>query len=886
MKHARSGASFVVLAFCLSSAANAAGGAGDTIKLAQGPSSGQSGTVVQIPPGRPTVTSPPPLVQTPPPPAATPAGAPAAQPATPIAGGKRIEIVVPFKERTLYIGDVSIAVTVKGEMVDMPLDRVLQLLAPIASPSMLDRVKAVAANRARITIGDLQTAGLKAAYDPALLEITVEVPIEDKQRRTLELASLDREDRGQFSPQSKISGWLTWRTAFDYIEKGPNTGLADPAFDLSSALRFGSWALENEAFVDTADTENKKFSRLGTRLVRDWPTSAMRLTIGDMTPFGRGYQTSPQMAGISLLQSYSSIQPGRNIRPSGQGAFALREPGTVEVYVNGRMVRRMDLDSGTYDVRDFPFTAGQNNIQFVVQDRTGRRELFAYNQFFDQSLLKAGLTEYLAAVGVESPMRNGEPDYSGRGVFTGYYRRGVNDDLTLGANLQGDKDNRLYGVEAVWANRLGILAFQGAASEGKAGTGTAFLMSFQRQNNPGPEEARQSFAFTAEARSRNFGGLNTATVINLTPGTPTAPNAGQNRTALDLAANYTRDISRDTNLSFDLGYSFGRDGQKDAGRARAALARRVGFDTSVGFEVRWDERGFGQGEDFGVLVTLNRRLGRDQSVRAFYDSAEKRTSVAWQRTPRDPYGEWSLSADVQNAPDGTAFNATAYRQFNRVETSLAQVAATDGSGKITDVRSSLRLAGSIAFADGTWALGRPIYDSFAIVKPHASLADRSVVVDQQPKGDAAHTGAFGPALVPDLSAYSRRTLVVGVKDLPPGYDLGSGTFDLLPGYHGAYVLEVGSAYSVTAIGSLVDSDGQPLALTAGKAFDLADPSHAPVEVFTNRQGRFAAQGLRPGRWRLEMGASSPVIYVIDINTTDGTLVRIPQPVRPSAEARK
>ena len=56
MKHARSGASFVVLAFCLSSAANAAGGAGDTIKLAQGPSSGQSGTVVQIPPGRPTVT--------------------------------------------------------------------------------------------------------------------------------------------------------------------------------------------------------------------------------------------------------------------------------------------------------------------------------------------------------------------------------------------------------------------------------------------------------------------------------------------------------------------------------------------------------------------------------------------------------------------------------------------------------------------------------------------------------------------------------------------------------------------------------------------------------------------------------------------------------------
>jgi outer membrane usher protein len=37
-----------------------------------------------------------------------------------------------------------------------------------------------------------------------------------------------------------------------------------------------------------------------------------------------------------------------------------------------------------------------------------------------------------------------------------------------------------------------------------------------------------------------------------------------------------------------------------------------------------------------------------------------------------------------------------------------------------------------------------------------------------------------------------------------------------------------------------------------------------VTLFTNREGRFGATGLAPGRWRIEMLTEPPTVYVIDV----------------------
>jgi outer membrane usher protein len=68
-------------------------------------------------------------------------------------------------------------------------------------------------------------------------------------------------------------------------------------------------------------------------------------------------------------------------------------------------------------------------------------------------------------------------------------------------------------------------------------------------------------------------------------------------------------------------------------------------------------------------------------------------------------------------------------------------------------------------------------------------------------------------------------------------------------------------------------------LLAGKAYQLARPEDHPIELFTDRKGRFAATGLKPGLWRIELGA----IYVYELDVKAGpTLQRLTAPLEPVA----
>jgi outer membrane usher protein len=60
----------------------------------------------------------------------------------------------------------------------------------------------------------------------------------------------------------------------------------------------------------------------------------------------------------------------------------------------------------------------------------------------------------------------------------------------------------------------------------------------------------------------------------------------------------------------------------------------------------------------------------------------------------------------------------------------------------------------------------------------------------------------------------------------------------------------------------------------GNAFELAAPDRKPVQMFTNRSGQFAVQGLRPGKWRIEMPMNDgKLVYMIDVTTTEAALQR-------------
>jgi outer membrane usher protein len=70
---------------------------------------------------------------------------------------------------------------------------------------------------------------------------------------------------------------------------------------------------------------------------------------------------------------------------------------------------------------------------------------------------------------------------------------------------------------------------------------------------------------------------------------------------------------------------------------------------------------------------------------------------------------------------------------------------------------------------------------------------------------------------------------------------------------------------VSAYGTLLRSDHQPLELTTGMARPYDRRGGAGVTVFTNQAGRFVAEGLAPGTWIIEMATEDrPMFYRIDV----------------------
>ena len=172
--------------------------------------------------------------------------------------------------------------------------------------------------------------------------------------------------------------------------------------------------------------------------------------------------------------------------------------------MNGQQVRRLQLAPGNYNLRDFPFAQGANDIRLNVLDDTGRTEVLRFNVFLDQTQLAKGLTEFSFNAGVRAPLEQDGPHYTDDWIVSGFVRHGLSDFVTLGANFQADDFVQMGGVEGVFATPLGSFGTQFAYSRAKGvGDGVAVQATFQRLIQHGDGRADTLNLFF-EHRSEHF----------------------------------------------------------------------------------------------------------------------------------------------------------------------------------------------------------------------------------------------------------------------------------------------------------------------------------------------------------------------------------------------
>ncbi len=769
--------------------------------------------------------------------------------------GRVMAIVVPLKDATVYLGDVEIRIA-PDDSVEVSADQVFELLGRTLDESALEPLRAIAEPGVFVPLSRFGAAGFPVQFDARALELSLAIPVAARGRTSIGLADLDREVYGDFATPEGFTAYLNLRGAIDYVHESAGAqGLGDPLILLDGAARFNGWVVESEGSWSGGDDG---FSRDGTRAIYDDVGRLNRWTVGDLQTQSRGFQGTGDIAGLSVTRVYSLLDPQRNVSPRGGRSFTLDRAATVEAFVNGRSVRTIRLNPGSYDVSDFPFVQGSNDVDLVIFDDTGRSETVSFSLFIDRTQLAPGLSEYGFYGGVRTARLNGGIDYSDTPSITGFYRRGIHERLTLGANFQYEDQSSLIGGEAVWSSPLGTIGADVAVSDLETvGQGWALNASLERliQDTMGRGFSIQA---TFEARSRRFGPVGSFSVDN-----PYSFNTslGVNRSFGDSAF-----------VGAQVRYAKGRTTFEDETSIRVTYGRRITNDLNAIVDLDWSEGGFAEGA--GVRLALVRRFGDTGSARAEYDSRTDQARLGYQTSGGRGVGAWSATGNLDVSSENYGLNGAASYAANRADLGLAHSTAySQTASDITDQRTSVRAATGIAFAGGQFAVGRPVTDGFVIVRPYSGARGVSIEVEPSDESYYARSGPLGPALYGQITAFSPRTVAYDAPEAPAGFDVGQGALRLFPPYHAGYLVTVGSEYGMTALGSLVDDQGQPAVLISGYAIEQGGDGRR-VQLFTNRLGAFGVSGLRPGRWRIEMDGETPLAFDMTVAADDSGVSRV------------
>ena len=766
--------------------------------------------------------------------------------------GRAITMTVPVTVTGSYLGDIVLTVTPEGR-VEFSGDRLLGLLNDVVERGPLEQMRARISGKAAATPEDASVGGVEIVFDQQKVELVVNAQPELLAARRLQVSPLNPDRVGEFVAPANFSAYLNTRGSVDWVQTGPDSGIQDPFFAFDGAARLGNVVLEGESIWNPGG-DGKDFQYQGARFVYDDLDNIVRWTLGDLKPQTRGYQSTPDITGISILRFYGTLLPQSIVRPSGDRSFLLTRPSTVEISVNGQLVRRLQLDAGSYNLRDFPFAQGSNDVSLQILDDTGARETVSFSSFYDRQQLGEGYSEFGLFAGVKSPVGPEGREYTDQWVATGFYRYGISDALTLGINAQADETGYLGGLEGILGTSFGTFAFDAAMSDfDLIGSGTAFRLQFERlrQLENGRQDTFNAFIETVSPRFASLGVM-----------------APDNRFEYEAGVGYSRSLTDDVYAAIDLRYSKARDTFVDRQTYRASIGWRITENATLTTDLIYEDTDIRDG--LAAYLTFSLSFDPFSSLTANYDTRDNRARVGYQAIHGQGIGSYTLNADVERSDDGSGINASGNYVSNVGEFGISHFGTFDANfGSNVSQRTNLRFASSIAIADGHVAIGRPIYDAFAIVYPHRSLDGADVYVDPREDYYSASTETAGAAVETNLTSYSERTLAVDAPEAPAGVDIGQGAYRLLPPYRAGYALQVGSDYSVTAMGRLIGEDGKPLALVAGKATELDAPEREPITVFTNRDGRFGLAGLKPGRWKLEMLTTPATVYMITI--PDGTI---------------
>ncbi len=611
----------------------------------------------------------------------------------------------------------------------------------------------------------------------------------------------------------------------------------NPVADFELGASGGGWLLLGAA----SRREDGEWARGLTNLTRDEPEELRRWVAGDMAasagPLGGGL-----LLGGLGVQRELSLDPYFVHAPLPGGQAVATSPSTLEVYVNGALVRRERLAPGTYDLANLPATSGAGVVRAVLKDAFGRTQELDARYYFSSGLLREGLTDYgyhlgfaRRGLGVQS-FDYGEP------VLLARHRLGVSDRLTAGLRGEASGHSVSGGPTLTLGTPFGELDVAAGASGAESRAGGAGQVAFTFVGRGSSVGAR------ASAQSARYA--------------TTSLEPGQDRPVLALDTFAGTAVARAVSVEATVRLSRWRDaGDSASVGGRLSIGLGLGAALFLSAEVG-RQPGGGAGTNLMALLSWAAGPRTSTELSAGRTAAgEAQAGIGAQRAlPRGDGEGYRLRAQG-GGPGPSTLDAVGQvqRPYGLVEAEWNQAGAL-ASGRA-------RASGALVAIDGRLFASRPVDASFALVEVPGVAGVRTLVENQE----VGRTDADGHLLVPSLLPYQANRLGIRGEDVPMEYELGPMEQLVAPPFRGGAVARF-AVQRITAVTGALSVPGPGRVRPANGEVVLAAGGPRRASPVTP-EGRFWLDGIPPGRHRAEVAWRQGVCAVdLEVGPSAGAVV--------------
>ncbi|MCG2574448.1 fimbria/pilus outer membrane usher protein [Acinetobacter sp. ME22] len=459
--------------------------------------------------------------------------------------------------------------------------------------------------------------------------------------------------------------------------------------------------------------------------------------LGDFVSNALSWSNATRMGGVRVSRNFS-VRPDLVTYPLFNYTGVASAPSSIDLFINGNKISNNNVNPGPFTLTNTPFINGAGEATVVTTDALGRQVATTLPFYVANTLLKKGLSDFDFSLGARR-LNYGDKsfDYEHTPSFSGIYRYGLTNYMTVSSHVEWNKDLTLWGAGT--DTRLGYWGvWSNAIAQSHSDQGTDYQYSTGYSYNSKKFNLNLQFL----KRSSQFTDLS---VLN---------------TELSLSkqvfqGSFSFKPFGETYGSIGLGYFdiLAQDNSRTR-LANLSYSQRFWKNTSLTFSMNKIIGTSGFNSQLQLTIPLDHNRGT-LSTSTIRDTEGKYAQqfLYTKPTPTDQGFGWNLGYSISDDQYRQAALTWKTQHFN-LQGGLY------GNNDATNYWAEF--SGSLIYMDRSIFATNKVNDAFLVVNT-SGFPDLPVYYDNRPVG---RTDKNGQVLVPWVSAYYPAKLYVDTLNLP------------------------------------------------------------------------------------------------------------------------